>query len=134
MPTLYKILESVIHEKEKEWFNETGVIDNLQGAAQENCSSMQTSFILQEMMAKYNYYGETIYMAFMDIQKAFDTVWTDGLLYKLKRAGMGNKARQLIAKAYENSSLIRVYNTTAMPLAFNSIRIKITNESEEQHQ
>jgi hypothetical protein len=35
-------------------------------------------------------------------QKAFDTVWTNGLLYKLYKAGMDTKLWRIIKKLYSN--------------------------------
>lgn len=39
-------------------------------------------------------------MAFLDIRKAFDTVWIKGLLYKLMKSGLNQKVLRIIANGY----------------------------------
>ena len=88
LPVVYKLFEMIILEREKKWLHENNVISNLQGAAQESCSSVHVSLLLQETIDYNRSKGETVYMAFLDIQKAFDTVWVEGLIYKLFKLGM----------------------------------------------
>ena len=40
-------------------------------------------------------------MAFLDIQKAFDTVWIPGMLHKLYSTGIDLKTLRLVMNAYE---------------------------------
>jgi hypothetical protein len=56
--------------------------------------------LLQETISCNQAKGETVYVAFLDIKKAFDTVWVKGLLYKLWKAGMSTKVWRLLNEAY----------------------------------
>ena len=58
-------------------------VNVLQGAAQLSCSSVHTLMLVQETIDYHVSKGANIYIAFLDIQKAFDTVWIPGMLYKL---------------------------------------------------
>ena len=58
--------------------------------------------LLQELIAENNHKGATVYVAFLDIRKAFDTVWIQGLLYKLYKAGLRDKPWRLICDSYTN--------------------------------
>ena len=74
LSVLYKLMESLILEREKIWFKDETNIDILQGANQDKCSSLHTSFLLQESIARSMNKNETVYGAFLDIHKAFDSV------------------------------------------------------------
>ena len=47
--------------------------------------------LLQEVVAYNLSKGENVHVAFLDIKKAFDTVYIPGLLYKLYTLGMEKK-------------------------------------------
>ena len=102
LPTLYKLLEKIILKREANWFKDENVVDITQGAGQAHCSSLHTSMLLQELIAYNLQRSSTIYVAFLDIKKAFDTVWINGLLFKLLEAGMRKKPWILIKNSYEN--------------------------------
>ena len=102
LPTLYKLLERFILKREDAWFRNQNVIDMTQGAGQANCSSHHTSLLLQETIAYAKNRNATIYVAFLDIKKAFDTVWVNGLLFKLLEAGLRKKSWSLIYNSYKD--------------------------------
>lgn len=102
LSVLYKLIESIIMDREKDWFKNEQNIDVLQGANQDRCSSLHTSLLLQESIARNLDKGETVYAAFLDIRKAFDSVWIDGLLYMLKEQNLNIKTLRVIANAYDN--------------------------------
>ena len=86
---VYKILEKVMLNREKVWVN--NVVDELQGAGQDKCSCLHTSMLFQEAVSSNRVKGATVYVTFIDILKAFDTVRVNGLLYKLYKAEISNK-------------------------------------------
>ena len=60
---------------------------------------------LQTLIDKYIHcHGEKVYTCFVDFRKAFDSVWKDGLLYKLLQIGVGGRFYKLIKNIYSNSS------------------------------
>lgn len=44
--------------------------------------------------------GNTVYVAYLDTRKAFDTVWIEGMLYRLWEEGLNVKTWRLIKDAY----------------------------------
>ena len=96
-----KLLERIMLSREKEWLSHPDVIDDLQGAGQNKCSSLHTSMLLQEVIQANVEKAQSVYVAFLDIKKAFDTVWVPGLLYKLHKAGMSGKIWRLIKESYQ---------------------------------
>ncbi len=60
------------------------------------------AFNLQETIYHNIDLGSNVYGAFLDIQKAFDTVWHDGLLYKLHNLGIQGKLWRLLRNYYKD--------------------------------
>lgn len=60
----------------------------LQGGFQKGCSCQMTSFLLRESIYYAKENSSKLYVCFLDAQKAFDTVWHNGLFYKLHKAGI----------------------------------------------
>ena len=95
-----KIYDSVLVARSGEWLH--GVIDDLQGANHKNCSCTHTAMLLREMIAYGRESDRTVYTALLDVRKAFDQVWIDGLFYKLKHNGMDPKLWRILRNAYSN--------------------------------
>ena len=55
----------------------------LQFAYRKNRGTLQANFILQEVISANRDLGKTVYVAFLDVRKCFNSIWHDGLLYKL---------------------------------------------------
>jgi hypothetical protein len=63
---------------------------NSQFGFRENYRTSDSLFILKTLINKYLYKNKTKqYLCCVDFQKAFDSVWRDGLLYKLANIGIG---------------------------------------------
>ena len=54
----------------------------------EETGTLQANFILQEVIAANRDLGKVVYVAFLDIKKCFNSIWHDGLLYKLISTGL----------------------------------------------
>ncbi len=98
LPVLSKVYDKVILPKTNKWFYD--MVCDMQGAGQEKCSSLHTSLLLQETIAYHQERFGTVYAGFLDTKKAFDTVWIDGLLFKLYKSGIDGKIWRLIKAAY----------------------------------
>jgi hypothetical protein len=59
-----------------------------QMAYQKELSSLHTSFNLQEGISYLIEYGECVIVVFLDSTKAFDTVWYEGMLFKVYELGI----------------------------------------------
>ena len=100
MPVIFKLLEKIVIEREKHWLHDNDVIDLIQSAGQYQCSSLHTSFLVQEAIAYNVNKGATVYAAFLDTRKAFDTVWIDGLMHKLLEKGLNTKIWRVLKSGY----------------------------------
>ena len=62
-------------------------------------------FTLRTLLDKYiHYHKEKVYACLVDYRKAFDSVWHDGLFYKLLSAGIGGQFYNLIKTLYCNTT------------------------------
>ena len=100
LPIFYKLFENVLLERESEWLKQQQVTSDLQGAGQQHCSSLHTSLLVQEAIVYNVNKGESVYVGLLDTKKAFDTVWVNGLIYKLHDLGMHVKTWRLIKDGY----------------------------------
>ena len=97
-----KIYEKVLMVRWEPWLRQYRVIDDAQGACQPSCSSLHTNWLLREIIAFNQERGSNVYIASLDIRKAFDTVWIKGLLYRLYETGIEGKLWRIICNMYEN--------------------------------
>ena len=100
MPVIFKLLEKVLIEREKDWLHDNDVIDPIQSAGQYQCSSLHTSFLVQEAISYNVNKGATVFTAFLDTRKAFDTVWIAGLMHKLLEKGLNMKTWRVLKSGY----------------------------------
>jgi hypothetical protein len=77
LSTIAKVYEKLLYNQYSPWAKEQGIVDNLQGAAQDHCSSTHTTWLLHVTVAHNRECGNSVYVALLDTSKAFDEVWID---------------------------------------------------------
>ena len=83
------------------WLQENQIMCELQGAFVSRCSSIDVSALLQETVSHFTERGESVYIVLMDVAKAFDSVWSEGLLYKLFNLGIEGRFWRILKSCYE---------------------------------
>ena len=58
-------------------------LNPLQGGFRPGFSCLHSAFILQEAISSVRERKKKVFVAFLDVKKAFDTVWHEGLMFKL---------------------------------------------------
>ena len=79
-------------------------IHPLQGGFKPGVSCIHTAFIFQEAIQHLREQKQKAYVALLDVQKAFDTVWHNGLFYKLYQYGIQDNTWRILRKWYDSSS------------------------------
>ena len=81
-PTLRKAYEMILLSR-LEVFAKKGFFSEMQFGFQEGIGCIEASFTILETINHMLERGCKIFSCFLDVRKAFDTVWSDGLLCKL---------------------------------------------------
>ena len=109
-----KCYEVLVWNRVKEWWKEQGVISDLQGAGKKKQSCVHTALVLQESIATALEKHDKVFVAFLDVSKAYDTVWTDGLFFQLHQMGIKGKLWRLMYRAYiDFKSKVRIDDKTS---------------------
>ena len=112
-PTLCKTYEMVLLNRLVKYAERKGFFSKMQFGFQEGggVGCIETSFIILDTINHMLERGSKIFSCFLDVRKAFDTVWIDGLLYKLFTE-LGIKGRMWLAikDLYTNVKVRVVYS------------------------
>ena len=96
-----KLLEKLILDK----LSADGIsLNHLQGGFRVGYSSIHTAFVFQESVQSLRDLGKKAFVAFLDVKKAFDTVWHEGLFVKLHEKNIHPRIWHLLVDWYSRSS------------------------------
>ena len=99
---LPKLFNAVLNERLIKLMENT--ISNTQFGFRKNHRTSDSIFVLKSLINKYLHKNKNkIYACFVDLKKAFDSVWRKALLYKLYKAGAGKKIFNIIKGQYEET-------------------------------
>ena len=82
------------------WIKKENRLGALQGTAQNKTSNLHTSLLLRETVQYHAEKNGSVYVTFLDAQKAFDYIWTDGIFMKIFKLGVNPKLWWLLCKQY----------------------------------
>ena len=89
---LGKLFSSTLNSRIIDFLTEHSVLGKSQIGFLPNYRTADHIFTLHTVIDKYvNKNYETIHAYFVDLQKAFDSVWHEGLLFKLIESGIGGE-------------------------------------------
>ena len=83
LPTLCKIYEMVLLNRLENYAKQNRLFSNPYFGFQEGVGCTEASFTILESINHMLERESKVFGCFLDVCKAFDTVWIDGLLYKL---------------------------------------------------
>ena len=95
-PTLCKIHEMILLNRLGKYAAQMGFFSEMQFGFQQCVECTETSFTIIETINHVLEQGSKVFSCFLDVRKASDTVWIDGLLYKLFLE-LGIKGRMWLA-------------------------------------
>ena len=110
LSVLYKLYEKILLVRIDSWLKEHEKINKSQGTFYENCSSKDVALLLNGIISYYRERGGTLYVGMLDAEKAFDSVWKEGLMFKLFDIGLRGKIWKIIYNSYENFKCMFLVN------------------------
>ena len=103
LPTLCKIYEMILLNRFDNFAAHKGFCSEMQFGFQEGVGCTEASFTIPETINHMLERGSKVLSCFIDVRKAFDTVWIDGILYKLfSELGIGSRMWKVIKDLYTN--------------------------------
>ena len=82
-PTLCKIYEMIVLSRLEKFAIDNEYFSELQFGFREGVGCITASFTILETINYMLERGGKVFSCFLEVRKAFDTVWIDGLLFKL---------------------------------------------------
>ena len=102
-PTLCKIYETILFNRLDNFAAHKGFFSEMQFGFQEGVGCTEASFTILETINHMLERGSKVFSCFLDVRKAFDTVWIDGILYKVfSELGVGGRMWKVIKDLYTN--------------------------------
>ena len=100
-----KVFGTVINEKLERWAEENKVWGEEQAGFRKGRGGLENIFVMRDIIEKYKKSGKGLYLVFLDIEKAYDTVDRQRLFSLLKHIGMDCKVVKVIEDFYENNEV-----------------------------
>jgi exonuclease III len=91
-----KVLEAIINCRVSGWAEGAGVLDDAQGGFRPGRGCEDLVFALREVLEARREEGKATFCAFVDVRKAYDSVWIDGLMTKLWDLGVRGRVWRLL--------------------------------------
>ena len=101
LSSIAKLYESAYVGRLRKWVRENKLIDDLQGAAQEKCSSLHSNWLVRETISHFRERGSSVYVALLDVAKAFDSVWHNGLFHVMYKMGIDRKFWRILMNSFQ---------------------------------
>ena len=109
---LGKLFTIIVNERLKKWALQNDIITDAQFGFKADYSTVDAIFILDSFINKMIKNKKKLYCAFIDLKRAFDSVYRKGLWFKLINSGINGKLFDLIRSIYhEVKSCVKNMNT-----------------------
>ena len=127
---LGKLFTTVLNEPIKQYCDINEIIQENHTGFRMNYSTTNHIFSLKSLIDIFFKNKQKLFCAFVDYQKAFDTVWRKGLFYKLDKNGIfkTSKVFKIVAKMYEESGHVcsqEIWSQTISQVMLVFVRVEI---------
>ncbi|KAK4699270.1 hypothetical protein P7C70_g6995, partial [Phenoliferia sp. Uapishka_3] len=99
---LLKLLMTIITARVAKWADDSKILPDCQQGFRKHYRTENAPFILHTVLQKARFQEKDIHVAFVDLEKAFDTVCRDLLWTKMRGWGASGAIFDLIRKIYAN--------------------------------
>lgn len=107
-----KIFSGILNERLQNWAKQNSANTDAQFGFKSKYSTEDAIFMLNPLIERHLNNRKRFYCAFIDFKRAFDSVYRNGMWYKLIKSGVNGKLLSLIRSMYtEVKSCVRHLNT-----------------------
>ena len=99
---LGKLFTGILSNRLYTYAEQSDVLTSSQTGFRKGRSTTDNIFILYSLIEMLNFRKKKLFCAFIDLKQAFDTVWRDGLWWKLFNCDIDGKCLRLIKNMYNN--------------------------------
>ena len=121
---LSKAFTSILNERLQKYLHVNDIINKYQIGFAKKSQTSDHMLVLKTIADKYKAVNKKIYFGFVDFKKAYDTVWRDGLLYKLLKNGINGKFYNVIESMYQTSECCVKVDQAVTEFFKNNIGVK----------
>ena len=114
-----KIFERVLETKLRKYLEETNQIGEEQEGFRGHRSTGRYFYKLVDYIQTHTQTGKAAAALFIDLEKAFDSIWIDGLMSKLVKAGVNGKMYDLL-DSFVRTRQVRLKNGKNFSDAFKA--------------
>ena len=97
-----KLFASIIERRLSKWCETNRIFEQEQAGFRPGRTTVHQIFTFAEITRKRKNKHQPTYCCFLDIRKAYDTVWREGLWKKLEAIGVNEKLVKVIKNTYAN--------------------------------
>ena len=115
LPSIAKILTMILARRLRDWVEENNIISEAQTGFRRGYSTVDNCFVLDTLRAKaLSRRGRKLYVCFVDMKRAFDSVLRPLLFYKLYQLGVRGPFLRLLKDMYSKCEFcIRIDSSSA---------------------
>ncbi|XP_060086129.1 uncharacterized protein LOC132565495 [Ylistrum balloti] len=108
-PVLQRIFEKVLYQRISKVCTKINFPHRLQQGFRSKCGRITAAFTVREAICHHLELNTKVYAAFLDNAKAFNSVWINGLLFKLYNLGFNGKIWRILANSFEGVTSYVLY-------------------------
>ena len=106
---LSKLFNAIMNSRIYTFLEVNKIIRQEQGGFTKKFRTQDHIFTVQSILDKYLKKGQKVYACYVDLKKAYDSVWRQGLLHKLRKTGIDDKTVNIIDNMYKNTYTSVIY-------------------------
>ena len=99
---LGKLLSSILRDRMNVVVEREKLLGEVQNGFRQNRSTLDNTLILRHAIEKSRRGKKKCFLSFIDLRKAYDRIWREGLWKSLERLGFGGKLTAIIKALHSN--------------------------------
>ena len=99
---LSKIFTGILNKRLNNWVDNNNIVSDAQFGFRRGRSTVDAIFVLNAIIQRILSKNERLACAFVDLRKAFDSIYRNALYFKLNRLGVNAKMLRIIRDMYTN--------------------------------